>query len=368
MLTTVLIFLIVLGILVLVHELGHFLTAKLMGMKIYEFAIGFPPKIWSKKGKDGVIYSINAIPLGGFVNLRETESEASDPNSFVNKKPWKRAVVILAGVAMNFLLCVVLLSFGFMFGLPQSVDQDALNSGQVTDYKIQVVTVLDDKPAKTAGVEIGDVLLAVDDQNIKSVKDLVAYTGTKIGDTVNFKFLHNKQEVTKPIEIAELENGKGGIGVGLVETGIVSYPVHLAVWHGIKLTLALTKEFVLAFVNIFKNLIIGQPLGVQVSGPVGIAVLTGQVAKLGIIYLLQFTALLSLNLAIINAIPFPAFDGGHILFIIIEKIRRKPVDKKIEGIIHTIGFSLLMLLIIVITFQDILRYSHFFSNFFSNLI
>ncbi len=164
MITTVLIFLIVLGILVLVHELGHFCTAKLMGMKIYEFGIGFPPKIWSKKGKDGVIYSINSIPLGGFVNLRETESEASDPNSFINKKPWKRAVVILAGVAMNFLLCVVLLSFGFMFGLPQSVDQDALNSGIVKDYKIQVVTVLDDKPAKTAGVEIGDVLLAVDDQ------------------------------------------------------------------------------------------------------------------------------------------------------------------------------------------------------------
>ncbi len=205
-------------------------------------------------------------------------------------------------------------------------------------------------------------------RNIASVKDLVVYTSTKIGTKVNFKFLHEKEEVTKEIEIAELEKGKGGIGVGLVETGIVSYPVHLAVWHGVKLTLALTKEFIFAFANIIKNLVIGQPIGVQVSGPVGIAVLTGQVAKLGIIYLLQFTALLSLNLAIINAIPFPAFDGGHLVFIIIEKIRRKPVDKKIEGIIHTIGFSLLMLLIIVITFQDILRYSHFFSNFFSNLI
>ena len=368
MITTVLIFLIVLGILVLAHELGHFLTAKLMGMKIYEFGIGFPPKIWSKKGKDGIIYSINAIPLGGFVNLMETEKESSDPASFVNKKPWQRAIVICAGVVMNFLLCMFLLSIGYMFGLPQSVDQEAINSGLVKDYKIQVVTVLDNKPAKAAGIEIGDVLKSVDGQDIKSVKDLIQYASDKIGQKIKFTIIHNKQEEVKGIAIADLGQGKGGIGVGLVETGVVSYPVHLAIWHGIKLTFVLTWEFLSAFVNIFKNLIIGQPIGVQVSGPVGIAVLTGEVAKLGIIYLLQFTALLSLNLAIINAIPFPAFDGGHLLFILIEKIRRKPVDKKIEGIIHTVGFSLLMLLIIVITFQDILRYSHYFNNIFSNPI
>jgi regulator of sigma E protease len=368
MITTVLIFLIVLGILVLVHELGHFYAAKLMGMKIYEFGIGFPPKIWSKKGKDGIIYSINAIPLGGFVNLRETDTETGEANSFVNKKPWQRAIVISAGVAMNFVLCMFLLSVGFMFGLPQSVDQDVLNSGMVKDYKIQIVTVLDNMPAKAAGIEIGDVLVSVDGQKITSVKELVQYASDKIGEKASLTVIHDKEEVTKEVQFADIGQGKGGIGVGLVETGIVSYPVHLAIWHGIKLTIDLTGEFVMAFANIIKNLVIGQPIGVQVSGPVGIAVLTGQVAKLGLIYLLQFTALLSLNLAIINAIPFPAFDGGHLLFILIEKIRRKPVDKKIEGIIHTIGFSLLMLLIIVITFQDILRYSSSFSNFFSNLI
>lgn len=368
MITTVLIFLIVLGILVLAHELGHFLTAKWMGMKIFEFGIGFPPKIWSKTGKDGVIYSINAIPLGGFVNLRETEAEASDPNSFVNKKPWQRALVICAGVAMNFLLCMFLLSVGYMFGLPQSVDQEALKSGQVKDYKIQVVSVLDNKPAKAAGIEIGDVLEKINGQNIPSVKDLIAFASDKIGQNVDFTILHNKQEVTKTVQIADLGQGKGGIGVGLVETGVVSYPFHLAIWHGIKMTFLLTWEFLQAFYNIIKNLIIGQPIGVQVSGPVGIAVLTGQVAKLGFLYLLQFTALLSLNLAIINIIPFPAFDGGHLLFIAIEKIRRKPIDKRIEGIVHTVGFALLMVLIVVITFGDIMRYSSSFGSFFSNLI
>ena len=369
MITTVLIFLIVLGILVLVHELGHFGMAKWMGMKIYEFGIGFPPKIWSKKGKDGVIYSINSIPLGGFVNLRETEAEASESNSFVNKKPWQRALVISAGVAMNFLLCVFLLSVGYLFGLPQAVDEQTLESGLVKDHKIQIVSVLADKPAKAAGIEIGDVLLSVDGEEIKSVNSLVESASSKIGQTVKLTVLrNNKEELTKEVEVTELEKGKGGIGVGLIETGVVSYPVHLAVWNGVKLTLNLTKEIVFAFANIIKNLVIGQPVGVQVSGPVGIAVLTGQVAKLGFIYLLQFTALLSLNLAIINFLPFPAFDGGHLVFILIEKIRRKPVNKTIEGLIHTVGFSVLMILIIVITFQDILRYSNIFSNFFSNLI
>jgi len=368
MITTVLIFLIVLAIVVLVHELGHFVTAKKLGMKIYEFGIGFPPRIWSKKGKDDVIYSINAIPLGGFVNLREAEEESDDPRSFVNRKPWQRALVITAGVAMNFLLCIGLLSIGFMLGLPQPVDQAALDAGNVKDYKIQVVSVLEDKPAQTAGIEIGDILLSVDDHEIKSVPDLISYTSAKIGEKAVYKIKRNNETLDKEIEIVEIEKGKGGIGVGLMETGIISYPVHIAVYKAVILTGFFTKEIIFAFADILKNLIFAKPIGVQVSGPVGIAVLTGQVARLGFIYLLQFTALLSLNLAIINFMPFPAFDGGHLLFILIEKIRRKPVNKRIEGIIHMIGFSLLMILIIIVTFQDILRYSDFFSNLFSNLI
>jgi len=369
MITTVLIFIIVLGLLVFVHELGHFLTAKKLGMKVEEFGFGFPPKIWSKKGKDGVDYSVNWIPLGGFVRIKgEDGQNRDDPDSFGSKKPWKRAIVLCAGVAMNFLLCAVLLSIGFMIGLPQAVDQQALEQGLVEDYKLQVIAVYDDYPAKEAGVELGDVLLAVDDQEIKGINNLLDYTSSKIGEKVQYKFERGKELVTQEIEIIDIGEGKGGVGIGLVETGIVSYPVHQAVWQGFKLTGWLTKEITFAFGNIIKNLVIGKPAGVQVSGPVGIAVLTGQVAKLGFIYILQFTALLSLNLAIINFIPFPALDGGRIVFLIIEKIRRKPVSQKIEGLIHTLGFSLLMLLIIIVTFQDIVRYSDFFTNFFANIM
>jgi len=366
-LVTIAIFLIILGILVFVHEFGHFISARKLGMKVEEFGFGFPPKIWSKKGKDGVIYSINAIPLGGFCKIKGEDGEnRNEPDSFGAKKPWRRAIVLTAGVAMNFLLCAVLLSVGFMVGLPQTVDQQTLDQGIVKDYKIQVVSVLDGKPAKEAGIEIGDVIESVDGQPVNGIQNLIDYTTSKIGQKVSYKILHNKEEVTKEIAVVDIGQGKGGIGIGLVETGVVSYPIHQAIWHGFKLTGILTKEFVFAFGGIIKNLVIGKPVGVQVSGPVGIAVLTGQVAKLGFIYLLQFTALLSLNLAIINIVPFPALDGGRLLFLAIEKIRRKPVSQKVESTIHTIGFALLMILIIVVTFQDVLRYVDF-GKIFSGL-
>jgi regulator of sigma E protease len=369
MITTILIFLLILGILVFVHEAGHFYAARKMGMKVEEFGFGFPPKIWSKTGKDGVVYSINWVPLGGFCKIKGEDGEnKEEPDSFASKKPWQRGITLLAGVLMNFLFCAVLLSFGFMVGLPQSVDQATLDSGIVKDYKVQIVTVFDDKPAKAAGVQIGDILLSADGQPIKSVQALIKYATSKIGQKVKFEFLRDDKKIEKEIDVVSIGDNKGGIGVGLIETGIVTYPVYLAVWNGFKLTGILTGQFVMAFYNIIKNLIIGKPLGVQVSGPVGIAALTGQVAKLGWIYILQFTALLSLNLAIINILPFPALDGGRLLFVLIEKIRRKPVSQKIEGLIHTIGFSLLLILIIIITFQDILRYSGALSNFWQNLI
>ncbi len=369
MFLTVLIFIIVLGLLVFVHEFGHFITAKKMGMKVEEFGFGFPPRIWSKEGKDGVTYSVNWIPLGGFVKIKGEDGEnRGDPDSFASKKPWKRAIVLCAGVAMNFLLCAVLFSIGFMIGLPQAVDQKALEQELVRDYKVQVVSILEDKPAQEAGIEVGDIILAYDGQEIKGINNLLEYTTSQKGETVTYKIKREEDVLEKEVKIVDIGEGRGGIGVGLIESGIVSYPVHEAVWHGFKLTGFLAKEIVFAFGNVLKNLVVGEPVGVQVSGPVGIAVITGQVARLGFIYILQFTALLSLNLAIINFVPFPALDGGRLVFLAIEKIRRKPVSQKIESLIHMLGFTLLMLLIIIITFQDVIRYSDVFTNFIVDII
>lgn len=368
MLGTVLLFLIVLGVIVLVHEFGHYITARKLGMGIEEAGIGFPPRAWAKKAKNGIIYSINWLPLGGFVKIKGEDGEdPNDPDSFANKKPWKRAIVLSAGVFMNFMLCVVLFTIGFAIGLPQAVDQAALANGNVKDYKVQVVSVLDDKPAGKAGIELGDTLLAVDDQEVKGVNNLMDYTSDKVGQTLTYKVGRGDEVLEKDIEVVDIGEGRGGVGIGLVETGIVSYPLHLAIVNGFKLTGVLTKEILWAFGGIVKNLVVGQPVGVQVSGPVGIAVLTGQVAQLGFIYILQFTALLSLNLAIINFLPFPALDGGRLVFLGIEKIRNKPVSRNIEAMFHMVGFALLMLLIIIVTFQDVLRYVDFagiFGGFF----
>jgi len=367
MLVTVAIFIIVLGVIVLVHEIGHFFTAKKMGMGIEEFGIGFPPRAWAKKAKSGITYSINWLPLGGFVKIKGEDGEhRDDPTSFAAKKIWKRAVVLAAGVFMNFLLCAVLLSIGYAIGLPQAVDQAALNSGVVKDYKVQVVSLVDGKPAKEAGIELGDQLVSVNDIEFSGTDKLNEYTSDKQGQILKYKFKRDDQIIAKDIQVVDLGGGINGIGVGLIQTGVVSYPIHKAIWNGFKLTGALTKEILFAFGSIIKNLVVGKPAGVQVTGPVGIAVLTGQVAKLGFVYILQFTALLSLNLAIINFLPFPALDGGRLVFLAIEAVRRKPVDQKVEGVFHTIGFVILMLLVVIVTFQDVLRYVDF-AGIFSGL-
>ncbi len=364
MLITVGLFIIVLGIIVLVHEFGHFYTAKKMGMGIEEAGIGFPPRAWAKKAKDGITYSINWLPLGGFVKIKgENGENQDDPDSFASKKPWQRAIVLSAGVFMNFLLCATLLSIGFAVGLPITVDQTVLEEGNIKDYKMQVISVIEDNPAEQAGVELGDIVIKVDGQEFKSVGQLNEYNSDKIGQVLTYEFARDEEIISKDIEIVEIMDGVGGIGMGINETSIVSYPIHKAVWHGVRLTGYLTKEITFAFGNIIKNLVIGEPVGVQVSGPVGIAVLTGQVAKLGLIYILSFIALLSLNLAIINFLPFPALDGGRLVFLLIEVIRGKPVNQKVEGIFHTVGFLILMLLIVVVTFQDVLRYVDFAGIF-----
>lgn len=364
MLITVVIFIIVLGVIVLVHEFGHFVTAKKMGMGIEEAGIGYPPRMWAKKAKSGITYSVNWLPLGGFVRIKGEDGEnKNDPDSFASKKPWQRAIVLVSGVFMNFMLCVILLSIGFAVGLPQAVDQKDLDKGLVKNYQVQVVSILEDKPAKAAGVELGDAIIAVDGQEVKGVNNLIDYTSGKIGQKLIYKIDRDGQILEKEIAVVDIGQGRGGVGIGLVETGIVSYPIHKAIWNGFKLTGYLTKEILWAFGGIIRNLVIGKPIGAQVSGPIGIAVLTGQVAKLGFIYVLQFMALLSLNLAIINFLPFPALDGGRLLFLAIEKIRRKPISQKVEGMVHMIGFSLLMILIIIVTFQDVLRYVDFAGIF-----
>ncbi|MFA5133792.1 MAG: RIP metalloprotease RseP [Patescibacteria group bacterium] len=383
MLTTILVFAIILGLLVFVHEFGHFISAKKLGAKVEEFGFGFPPRaIGVYKNHEGkmklvfrktpeiknTIYSLNWIPLGGFVRIKGEDGEGkSDPESFASKPVWKRAIILGAGVMMNFILAIIIMAIGYGIGMPQAIEGE-MNGANIKDRALQIVSVTKQSPAATAGMQAGDEIVAVDGREL-DFKELQAYATSQVGKEINYTIKRQDDTLNlKAVPSILKETGYGGIGIGLVETGVVSYPWHLALWRGTTETLFFIKEIFIALGTLIKDLFIGKGASVDLSGPIGIAVLTGRVARLGLIYLLQFTALLSVNLGVVNILPFPALDGGRILFLIIEKIRRRPMSQRLEAAIHNIGFLFLMLLVVVITYRDFIKFGDKFSNLWQNII
>lgn len=387
-------FIIVLAILVLSHEFGHFIAAKKTGMTVHEFGFGFPPRFFGiqfLKEKNpafkrfrivfgnrelnetdenyGTVYSLNWIPMGGFVKIKgENGEEENDPHSFAAKKNWQKAVVLFAGVVMNVLLAAVLLSLGYMIGLPQSLDKMA-DVSNIKDRRIEILGVLSGKPAEKNGVLAGDAVLQVGEIQNPRLTQMQDYINTNKDKEIVFKFSRDGQVIEKKITpLYNEETKKAGIGISIAELGTVKYSFFRSIFEGVKATGIYLKEIVLAFYYLIAGLFAGNGAGDAVSGPVGIAVMTGRVARLGIIYLIQFTAMLSLNLAVFNVLPIPALDGGRLLFLAIAAIRRKPVSQKLENIFHTVGFALLMLLVVVVTVRDLSNFKVLIINFFKRLM
>ncbi len=384
MFLTIIIFIAVLSVLVFAHELGHFVTARRLGVRADEFGFGFPPRAigfyknregkWrqvtggrsyqslenSKNAKNipapgSTIYSINWLPIGGFVKIKgENDNGDNEPDSFASKKIWQRTLILSAGVLMNVVLAWFLLSVGYMIGLPQST-ADVGPRARVSEARVAIIDVLPESPAEKAGVKAGDFVLSIDGNLVALEKDMQDLVAAKEGSEVSLLISRNGEEETLNVQPELTEDGRAIIGVGIMAAGTVSYPLIPAFIEGAQTTGWLLKEIVLAFIGLFKNLFSGQSVGEEFAGPVGIANITGQAARLGFAYLLQFTALLSLNLAIINILPFPALDGGRILFLLIEKVKGKPVRRDIEAVAHNLGFILLIALIIFITYKDIIK-------------
>lgn len=435
MLLTILLFIVILGILVFSHELGHFMAAKRLGVGVEEFGFGFPPRfiglqrftgrklekiasqekieldvadyrsndgteiikerltdtvreidaivpekkwrlIWRNKipkGSHGMhggtIYSLNMIPLGGFVRIKgEQGDKKSDPDSFAHKKIWQRTIILSSGVAMNILLAWLIISIGFMVGLPSALGGDMPGQATVTNQAIQIAEVQAGSPADQAGLKMGDFIESVDGQHFMTVNEFQNYTKPHLNQSITLRIKQANE--SKEIQIVPADangNGEGVIGTWLVETGTVSYPWYYAVWMGAKTTVSITWQIIVAFFELIKNLIVSQHISADIAGPVGIAALTGQVAKMGFVYILQFTALLSINLAIINFVPFPALDGGRVLFLLIEKIRGRPVNQRLESMIHNIGFIVLLSLVALVTFKDIAKFSGAIKGIFSTI-
>lgn len=354
---TLLLFLLVLTILVLVHECGHFFVARAIGADVEEFGFGFPPRVWGiKRGK--TLYSINAIPLGGFVKIRgEQGGDEKAAGSFSSKPVWQRLLVLAAGVGMNVVLAWILFTILAAVGVPQGIDGAMPSHARVGERSVMVMEVLPDGPAQTAGISMGESIVAVNGEPVTAVATLQERLRSAGETPLSLEVRRGTETRVVTVRTAVLpQTGQPGIGVSLMETGIVSYPWYVAPLRGLEMTWLATTAILQAFVALISQMVGGRSVGADVSGPIGIAVATGQVARLGIVYLLQFTALLSLNLAVVNILPIPALDGGRVLFVLIEKVRRKPLAGHIEGWFHQIGFFLLMALVLVVTVADIRRF------------
>jgi regulator of sigma E protease len=349
---TIILFLLVLSLLVLFHECGHFFAARFFGCRVEEFGFGFPPRAWSFKGKQ-TLWSINWIPLGGFVKIKGEGEESHENDSFIVKPLWQKAIILVAGVFMNLVLAMILFWIGYVAGFPMAVDglpADAV----VRNRELLIEQVLPDSPAGKAGIETGMRITAVNGTPITSFADFLKTGAADEPGTMTIT-VTNGEEKTLTLEKILIPDAKRyGIGVGLVETGVVSYGPFRAVAEAGKTTYQVTVGTFGAFWDLLSGIFRGKGVG-DVSGPVGIAVLTGQVAKLGFVHLLQFAAMLSVNLAVLNVIPFPALDGGRLFFVALAAVRGKKAAAKWENIFHTIGFFLLMALVIVITFKDVMK-------------
>lgn len=362
MLFTLLIFIAVLAVLVLVHELGHFWAARKFGCGVDEFGFGFPPRAtgWRSQ-RSGVLYSLNWIPLGGFVKIKgEDGSDCEDPESFSSKPAWQRAIILVAGVTMNMVLAIVLLSVGFGFGLPTALPDSRAELGplaNIRDPQVAITLVTNGSPAAAAGFQAGDIITDIDGVNFLTLGEVQEYIAEAENESMTVTIVRDHEPIdidVTPVYQSDLNRVVAGFG--LTRIGIVSYPWYAAPIKGSVAAWNILVSIVTTFASLLHDLFTGTPPAVDVSGPVGIAVITGQVVRMGWGHLLEFVALLSINLAVINILPLPALDGGRLLFLVIEKIRRRPVNARIEALVHNIGFALLMALIVFVTYRDILHW------------
>jgi len=346
MLLTIVIFIAILVLLILAHELGHFMTAKLSGVKVEEFGLGFPPKLISfKRGE--TVYSLNAIPLGGFTKLLG-EEDPTLPGSLASKSITTRVLVLSAGSLMNILLPILLFSISFM------IPHDMLLE------KVQIEEVAPGSPAQSAGIEPGDTILEINGHPIKNRGDVGYLIQRNLSSEVNI-LLEKADLSQREVKMKPRWNPPEGQGaIGIVITGVdstvarESYPF----WKAIPSSITRCWEILVLFRNEIVKLIIGGT-GLQVTGPIGIAELTGEFAKAGMSALLEFTALISINLAIINLFPFPGLDGGRLVFVALEWVRRgRRIPPQKEGLVHLIGFIILIGILVVVSYYDIIRIIH----------
>ncbi len=343
---TLLLFILILGVIILIHEGGHFFFAKRMGVYVYEFSIGMGPKIWSHKSKkDETVYSLRLIPIGGFCSLagEDVEDDKSVPKEkkLQAKKPWQRFLIMFFGPGFNFISAILILfCIGLFWGAP--------------NMEPILSEVESNSRAYEAGLRSGDKVLEINGQKVKTQDDISLYIAVdKHKKPTTFKIQRDNQTKTiqvTPEKITESDESNT-YRYGITMEAKREYGFVPAVEYTVTKTGSLFKQMA----KTVEYLVTGSVGVNQLSGPVGIYSIVGEQSKGGLVNILYLIAFLSINVGFINLLPIPAFDGGHILFIIIEKVKGSPVKPETENMIHNIGLFFLLALMLYITFQDIIK-------------
>lgn len=353
MLTLILV-IVLISLLILVHEWGHFYSARKLGVKVEEFGFGFPPRIFSFVRK-GIRYSFNLLPLGGFVKIFGEHGEGKgEMSSFIARPAWQRFIILTAGVFMNLVLAWVLFSIGSGLGVPQLAEDNA------EGLPVTVLTVLPGSPAEQAGLRFGDEVLEIRGQGlslrVESEEDIRefadAYRGEEIIMVVRREDEIREVKVTPRINVPA---GEGPLGIALGRLEVIKEPWYLAPLAGAQTVGRSILTTLRGLGMIIGEIFMEGKTGAAVSGPVGIFFFAQDSQVLGLSFFLQFVGILSVNLAILNFLPIPALDGGRILFLLLEKIKGRRINPHIENMVHMVGFVLLILLMVLVTFQDIAR-------------
>lgn len=342
----ILLLIFILGIIILVHEFGHFIWAKKFGVHIYEFSLGMGPVIFTHQGKDKINYNIRAFPIGGFVSMAGEvyeDNQKIKKDKFMCNKPWlHRLIILVAGVVNNFIMAIILLFFIALF-----------NGAMPT--KPIIGTILENSAISKTEIEVGDQIISINGIKASSWDKLqIALFRENKNDYYEFIVKKPNGELkTYQVTPEKVKNEDGTetnkFGFGMDNTA--KYGVLPSINYAFNKFVGIVESMALTITSLFSGKISINSL----SGPVGMYSVIGNSVSAGLTQIIYIIAFLSINVGFINILPFPAFDGGRVLFMIIEKIKRSPVDSKIENIFHTIGFILLIILMIYITFQDILK-------------
>ena len=361
---SIIIFIIILGGLILIHEFGHFIVAKRSGIRVDEFGIGFPPRLFRLWKKGGTEYTVNIIPFGGFVKIfgeNPTEDARADgpdkEHSFVHKSKLTQMAVIGAGVAFNVLTGWLLLSLIFAVGFKASAD--LYPERTLENVVVTVTNVVAKSPAATSGFKEGDVLkrvstLGVAPLTVMTVDDVQEFIRSHGDVPVSLEVLRDAVPITLSVVPKEdIVPGKKAIGIAMDEIGFLRFPIHEAFYEGARMTFEYIGQIAVGLGSLLYKTIAGTADFSQVSGPVGIVGIVDDVAALGFLYILRFAAIISINLAVLNLLPFPALDGGRLFFLLIEAVRRKPLPPRFVIMANTVGFVFLIVLMIAVTWKDI---------------